>query len=162
MNLMEKGNAWAFYDHAGYYANGSHGLTQDWAKANELRLKAGELGCANAYTRLGYSYANGMGVEADKNKAKYYYELGAMKGDVISRYNLGVLESKVGNHQRTYKHMIFAAKAGHHEALDVVKKGFMKGYVTKEEYASTLRAYHESQTEMKSEARDKASALKAR
>ena len=35
----------------------------------------------------------------------------------------------------------------------------MDGYVTKEEYANTLREYQKSQDEMKSDARDKAKAL---
>ena len=39
-------------------------------------------------------------------------------------------------------------------SLNYVKTGFMKGWVTKEEYAQALRAYHD--LEMKSEARDKA------
>ena len=47
-------------------------------KANELLLKAGELGCAEAYRNLGMSYNNGLGVEVDKKKAKHYYELAAM------------------------------------------------------------------------------------
>ena len=68
---------------------------------------------------------------------------------------------KVGNHERTYKHMIIAARAGHPESLDSVKTGFMKGYVTKYEYESTLRAHHECQAEMKSETRDKAADLMA-
>ena len=84
-----------------------------------------------------------------------------MKGDVMARYNLGALEGQTGNHHRATKHFIIAAKAGHTESLDVVKKGFTKGFVTKDEYASTLRAYHESQTEMKSEARDKAADFQA-
>jgi hypothetical protein len=89
-------------------------------------------------------------------KAKHYYEIAAMKGDVMARYNLGALEGQTGNHHRATKHFIIAAKAGHTESLDVVKKGFTKGLVTKDEYASVLRAYHERQTEMKSVARDAA------
>ena len=157
MNLMEKGNAMAFYIHAGCYAEGIKGMPQDWAKANELWLKAGELGCAEAYARLGYSFSNGRGIEIDKKKAKHYYELTAMKGDVDARHNLGCMEGKAGNMDRAYKHMIIAARAGHTESLDKVKKGFMDGsIVTKDEYESTLRAYHESQTEMKSKAREAA------
>ena len=165
--LMDNGNADAYHQLACYYASGTNGMPQNRAKANELWLKAGELGCAEAYSRLGYSYANGMGVGRDEQKAKHYWELAAMNGNVKSRYNLGLFEGKAGNHQRAKKHFIVAARAGHPESLDVVKKGFMEGYATKEEYtkeeyAGTLRAYHESQTEMKSEARDEASALKAR
>jgi len=37
------------------YFNGTHGLPQDFAKANELCLRAGELGCAKAYFNLGFA-----------------------------------------------------------------------------------------------------------
>ena len=37
----------------------------------------------------------------------------------------------------------------------------MNGIITKDEYANTLRAHHDRLLEMKSEARDKAIALKA-
>ena len=99
---MKNGNTVAFYELACCYADGAYGLQQDRVKANELWLKAGELGYAEAYTRLGYSFSNGMGVEADKKKAKHYYEIAAMNGDVRARHNLGVLELMAGNHQRTY------------------------------------------------------------
>ena len=66
MNLMEKGNAGAFYELAEYYDSGDYGLQQDWEKANELWLKAGELGCAEAYSNLGCSYDNGT--EVDRHK----------------------------------------------------------------------------------------------
>ena len=59
MQLMEKGDANAFYQLGGYYGQGILGLPQDEAKANELYLKAGELGCAEAYYNLGNSYNNG-------------------------------------------------------------------------------------------------------
>ena len=67
MKLMEKGNADAFFQLAGYYAQGIYDMPQDWAKANELLLKAGELGCAGGYYNLGNCCTNeGMGVEIDK------------------------------------------------------------------------------------------------
>ena len=106
-------------------------MPQDWAKANELLLKAGELGCAEAYFRLGYSFSNGMGVETDKKKAKHYYEIAAMKGNVKARHNLGCIEGNAGNHQRAFKHFILAARAGGKNSLDRVKKGFMDGDVQK-------------------------------
>jgi len=153
--LMDKGNAEAIYNLAGYYEQGSNGLAQDYQKARELTLKAGELGCAGAYFNLGNSYNNGMGVELDKKKAIYYWELAAIKGHVKARHNLGVLEGQAGNHQRAFRHTILSARAGHKGSLDAVKKGFVYGKVfTKVEYADTLRAYHERQKEMKSEERD--------
>ena len=159
---MEKGNADAIYNFAVYYARGTNGMPQDWVKANELLLKAGELGCAVGYYWLGYSYDYRRGVEADKKKGKHYYELAAIGGDIDARHNLGVSESKAGNHERAVKHFMVAARAGDNESLDKVKQGFRIGHVTKDDYAGTLRAYHESQTEMKSEARDKAADFQAR
>ena len=160
--LMEKGNGGAFYNLAGCYARGRKGMPQNGAKANELLLKAGELGCAEAYFNLGIVYGNGMGVDVDEEKAKHYWELAAMNGNVKARHNLGALEGRTGNSQRAMKHFILAARAGLDEALDTVKLRFMNGIVTKDEYANTLRAYQKSKDEMKSEARDKVEAIISR
>ena len=162
MKLMEKGNADAYYMLAAYYRQGINGLPQDWAKANELWLKAGELGCAEAYFNLGNAYGNGRGVERDMKKAKYYYELAAIGGDLSARHNLGCTEGRARNPHRATKHFILAARAGHDKALGMVKQGFMGGIVGKDEYANTLRAYQKSVDEMKSEARDKVKAIMAR
>ena len=157
--LMEKGNPNAFNQLGGYYRNGTNGLPQDRAKANELYLKAGELGCADGYFNLGNAYRLGKGVEVDKKKAKHYYELAAMNGNLIARHNLGCLEGNAGNIQRAFKHFILAASAGYKLSLDNVKKGYMNGDITKEEYANVLREYQKNQDEMKSDARDKAAIL---
>ena len=130
-------------------------MPRDMSKAAELWLKAGELGCAEAYCNVGNAYDNGMGVDRDKKKAKHCYEQAAMMGSVAARHNLGCMEGETGNHQRAFKHMIIAAKVGDTDSLEFVKKGFMGGVVTKEEYESTLRSYQKSVDEMKSEARDK-------
>ena len=154
--LMDANNARAFYNFAIWYATGIKGMPQDRAKANELYLRAGELGCADAYYNLGNSYDNGEGVEMDKKKAKYYYELAAMNGCVDARHNLGFMEGRAGNITRAMKHFILAARAGFKKSLDCVKQGYMKGDVTKDEYANTLRAYQQQHDEMKSDDRDKA------
>ena len=147
---MESGNAYGYYQLAGYYKRGVMGMPQDMAKANELRLRAAERACSEAYCNLGFAYDNGMGVEVDKKKAKHFYELGAMSGDVTARYNLACLEGHAGNHNRAFKHYILSARAGDNKSLNVVKGGFMRGFVTKDEYANTLRAYQQRHDEMKS------------
>ena len=156
--LMEADNAQAFHQLAGCYEHGITGMPLDITKANELYLGAGELGCAKAYCILGSSYYNGRGVEMDKKKAKYYYELAAMNGNAQARHNLGITEGKAGNYHRAYKHFILAAKAGFKESLERVKEGFMHGVITKDEYANTLRAYQQQHDEMKSDDRDRAPA----
>jgi len=155
-NLMDKGNGDAFNHLAGCYADGMMGLIQDYGKANKLYLKAGELGCAQAYYNLGNQYCFGRGAEIDQKKAKHYYELAAIGGNVDARHNLGCLEGAASHDQRAYKHMIIAARAGYKSSLDRVKLGFMEGLIAKDEYANTLRAYQKRRKEMKSDERDKA------
>lgn len=50
---------------------------------------------------------------------------------------------------------MISAGTGHDESLDKVKLGFRNGIVTKDEYEGKLRAYHNSQLEVKSDTRDK-------
>jgi len=158
--LMEKENGGAFSFLAGCYEDGN-GLPQDYQKALELFLKAGELGCATAYFNLGNSYYNGTGVEVDKRKAKHYFELAAMNGNIKARHNLGCLEGQAGNHDRAIKLFVMAARAGDKTSMDMVMKGFKAGVITKDEYADTLRAFHKRQKEMKSDDRDSAAAYSA-
>ena len=158
--LMKNGIADAFNALAGFYVNEGHGMPQDWAKTNELFLRAGELGCSEGYFNLGNSYRTGRGVEMDKKKATHYYELGAVNGNLSARHNLGCMELDAGNYHRAMQHFILAAKAGYKESLDQVKNGFMEGVITKDEYASTMRAYQQRHDEMKSVGRDKAEELR--
>ena len=158
--LMEKGNASSFYQLGGYYAQGIMGLPQDEAKANELYLKAGQIGCAEGYCNLGVHYYSGRGVEIDKKKAMYYNELAAMNGSVMARHNLGADEYEAGNYHRAMKHYVISARAGYKPSLGLVKNGYMLGDVTKEEYANALRAYQKIQDETKSDIRDKALAYR--
>jgi len=152
-DLAEAGNNWAYFMLAGYYAQGLMGLAQDNQKCNELLLKAGRLGCGDAYYNLGISYRDGIGMEADMKKAIHFWELGAMKGNVLARTKLGRMEGQAGNERRAYEHYIIAARAGYQGALDGVKTCFMNGSVTKDEYTSALRDYQKRRDEMWSEQR---------
>ena len=158
-NLMEKGNAYAFDFLAGLYDDGDYGLPQNKQKACELWLKAGELGCSDAYFSLSYSYHSETGLDSVMNqKAKHFCELAAMSGNVVARHNLAVDEWNAGNYHRAKKLYLVAAKAGYTDSLDVVKGGFIDGIITKDEYEKTLRAYHERRKEIESDERDKAAA----
>ena len=75
-----------------------------------------------------------------------------MGGHVHARYNLGYTEAQ--------KHVMISAGTGHDESLDKVKSGFRNGIVTKDEYEGALRAYHNSQLEVKSDMRDKVAAVR--
>ena len=58
-----------------------------------------------------------------------------MNGCAWARNNLGCVEEDAGNQQRACKHFILGARAGFKLSLDAVKDGYMKGHVTKDEYA---------------------------
>jgi len=68
------------------YAEGSRGFPQDYTKALKSWHRAAELGFTDAYCSVGYAYDYGEGVEVDKEKATYYYELAAIGGSVAARY----------------------------------------------------------------------------
>ena len=153
-SLMDKGNGEGYLLLASYYDRGRRGLQQDLQKANELLLKAGELGCEEAYYNLGNHYDNGRGVERDKKKAQHYWELSAMGGDREARYNLGLIEGKADNFHRAMKHFMLAARAGHEKSLKNVEIGFIEGFVTIDDCVNTALAYTKFHEEIKSDERD--------
>jgi TPR repeat protein len=155
---IELGDAFSTFQLADCYDGGTNGFAQDFDKSFELYLRAGELGCADAYCSVGCAYDNGHGVEQDKKKAKYYFELAAMKGCTYSRFNLGNAEGRAGNWDRALKHFILAAGGGDNDALEKIKVFFMHGRATKEDYAKALRLYQARLAEIKSSQRDEAAA----
>ena len=140
------------------YRDADDGFPQDYDKAMELFVRAGELGCAESYSGVGYAYSNGRGVEIDKKKANHYYKLSAMRGNVNARYNLGLDEEDEGNMNRALKHYMIAAEGGEPDSLKEIQTLYMNGHATKDDYAKALRAYQTYLAEIKSIQRDAASA----
>ena len=143
-----------------YYCHGNYGLRQNYKKAMQLWLRAGELGNARAYCNIGFAYHTGEGVERDEKKGKYYYELAAMGGDVNARYNLGCVEAQTGNVVRAMKHYMISAGAGHDLSLKQIKECFMGGHATKDDFEMALRAHKGAKDEMKSAQRETAAAAR--
>jgi len=159
---IEAGDPIAMQSMGCVYRDGGFGLPQDYTKALELFHRAGELGHAEAYNNIGYLYDNGRGVEVDKKKANYYFELGAMRGDTAARYNLGRVEYKTGNKERALRHFMIAVRGGWSKSLDTIKKMYMNGYATKDVYTKALQSYQAYLGEIRSPQRDKAAAANER
>ena len=155
---MEANDPIAICDIGGYYRDGLNGYPQDHTKALELWHRAGELGHTGAYCSIGYAYKFGRGVEVDKEKAKYCWELAAMGGDTTARHNLGVDEKRSGNFDRALKHYMIAVRSGNSDSLEKIKQMYSDGYATKDQYATALQLYQEYLGEIKSIQRDKAAA----
>jgi len=154
---MDLNDAEAFYELACQYEQeGVLGLTQDFNKALELMNRAAELGSLKAHHSIAQNYYNSDIVEKDLNKAIYHWQIAATGGHMAARYNLAVNEYNSGNMVKAMKHFMIAARDGCDVALKRVGKGYKEGHVTKNEYASMLRAYQSSCDEMKSGQRTKA------
>jgi len=139
-----------------YYRDGMYGLPQDYTKALELFHRAAELGDAIAYASVGYAYDYGKGVKVDKEKARHYYEIGAIMGCTSARHNLGFEEERKGNTNRALKHHMIAVRGGYSKSLKRIKDMYSDGYATKDEYTKALRFYQCYLNEVKSVQRDEA------
>jgi len=145
---MELNDSKAIYGLGLFYFRGRYGLPQNVAKALELWHRAGELGSFSAYNNIGSAYHNG--VVRDKKKAQHYFELAAMKGNVLARHNLGVVEMKAGNMDRALKHFMIAVEDGYKDSLEGIKALYMEGHATKDDYATALERFQEYVDEVKS------------
>ena len=141
------------------YDSGAMGVPQDYEKAVELWMQAGELGCDESYFNIAVSYDKGEGVERDEKKERYYLELAAMKGHMLARYNLGCMEMEAGNINRAVKHWMISAGAGDDNSLEAIRQFFLHGGATKDDFEKALHAHQEAKDEMKSDQRETASAI---
>ena len=154
----EAGEANAMHSFGCYYSVGLNGFPQDYNKALELFHRAAELGDLEAYCEVGLAYYEGRGVETDKRKANYYFQLAAMGGNAIARYNLGLLELTAGNIDRALKHHMIAVRDGYTKSLEQIKLMYSNGDATKGDYTKALQLYQTYLEEIKSVQRDKAAA----
>ena len=155
---VEVDDAGALTELGSYYYNGRMGLRQNHKKAMKLCLRAGELGNSKAHCNIGYAYRYGEGVKRDEAKAKYYYELAAIGGIAVPRYNLGNLENRAGNMDRAVKHWMISAAAGHDKSLMGIRECFQNGHATKDDFEKALRAHKNAKDEMWSHQREAAAA----
>jgi len=157
---MDMGDADAFYQLGELYNKGGDLGIQggDVKKAIELWIHAVELGSIDAHQQLGNAYFC-EGDKKDVDKAFYHYKVAAIGGHEPARHILGMIEAYNGNMDRAMKHYMIAARAGVDISLKEVGEGYKTGLVTKDEYASILRAYQVSVDEVKSEQRTAATAF---
>ena len=146
-----------------YYKTGMWGMPQDYAKARELWLRAGELGYGYSYGAIADLYVMGQGVPRDMKQVVRYYELAAMKGHEIARHNLG-LYAQHGvemerDPKRAVQHWMISTAAGLNESLVEIRKSYQQGHATKDDYQKALLIYQSVVEEMKSDQRKTAAGL---
>ena len=112
-----------------------------YAEAFQNFSKAAELGHTRAHFHLSCMYHNGHGVEKDDKKEVYHLEEAAMKGHPEARAGLAHHELKKGRPDIAGKHNIIAAKLGYDKAMQMLKRFYTRGFVSKDDYAAALSAY---------------------
>ena len=152
---MKLNDAFAFVVMGFKYYCGSKGVPKNKEMALDLWKKGARLGCSAAHAALGGSYMAGEIVDFNFALAYQHFRLAAIGGDEGARHKLGAIE-KCNNMDVAMKHFMIAAKAGCNESLKEIGEGYKAGYVTKDDYAITLRAHQASKNEMKSEQRTRA------
>ena len=157
---MKLKDAYAFYELGDQYYNGRWGLPQHLSKACELWTQAAELGSIHAHAGLGDAYMRGAGVEQDVKKARYHYEIAAMGGHENARHSLCTIEGAKGNKRLAMNHLMLSARSGYDMSMRGTGEAYKLGYITKDEYAATLRAYKESYDEMESVHRAASAAIR--
>ena len=133
---------------------GIHHSKGEYNKAFHYWRKASGLGNAKAHFDLSFLYHDGEGVEKDEQKFIHHSEEAAIAGHPIARFNLGFIEWNDGNFERAVKHLIIAANLGEEESLKMLKQGYAKGLVSKEDFAAALRAYQTAVDATKSTQRE--------
>ena len=118
--------------------------------------KSAELGDEEAHFNLYAMYANGEGVEKDKDKEVYHLEKAAIGGHPDARFNLAVIERKNLRTERAVKHFIIAAKLGEEASMKELWKHYSDGNITKEDLEATLRTHKAAIDAAKSSQRDEA------
>jgi hypothetical protein len=130
----------------------------DCGGAFEYVTKAAEQGDAVAHNLLSCLYHEGKVVEKDEKKEVYHLEQAAIGGHTIARHNLGVHEAESCRYERARRHFIINANLGEDISMKELKSMYQGGLVSKDDFASTLRAHRAAVDAMKSPDREAAEA----
>jgi TPR repeat protein len=101
---------------------------------------------------------DGKGVEKNKKKEIFHLEQAAIGGHPKARHNLGCKELRNGKIERAKKHFIIAANLGLDDSIEALKQGYVKGHVSKEEFAAALCTHQAAVDATKSPQREAADA----
>ncbi len=140
-----------------HYYQGDFGLNIDEDKAFQLWTDAGEAGGDNgaAYYNIATQYIGRISASTF-HRVRYYYEKAAILGNVDARYQVAEIEKNCyQDKERSIRHYILAAEAGHKEAMKAVVKEYRHGDIqlSHDALERLLRKHHTTLATMTSDAR---------
>jgi hypothetical protein len=138
------------------YYHGENGVVRDKSKALEYFLRGAELGSVRAASFVARAFDIGDCVAKDSKKARHYYELAALKGNIASPCILGAEEAEASEYGKALKHWLISSGRGHYASLKKIQQVFIEGCATKEDFEKTVRTHQQYIDEIKSDQRDEA------
>ena len=155
MKRANAGNARSMYFVGKHYFDGKLGLTQDKAEGLKWYHRALEAGSGMSAGIIGNCYHKGDGVEQDDDKALEYFQKAAELDFIPAFYTVGNFLIHKGEIEEGMLNLRKAAMCGLSDdsLFDLLRNGFKVGFITKEEYAYTLKENQKACNEMKSESR---------
>ena len=112
VNRADQSDVKAMIKLADYYRN--EGI---YDKAFKYVHKSTLYSSAEGERKLGYYYEKGIGCEKDMVKARQYYELAAMHGDIKAKYNIGLFYYKNKQYPQAFNLVKESADANYGKAL---------------------------------------------
>ena len=156
MRLANAGQHEGMYRLATYYCKGQMGLQQDIAEGVKWYHRAIEAGSGKAACSLGMCYLQGDGVDLDVEKALEYCQRAVELGFEPAYSSVGYILMERGEIEEGMLNFRKAAMCGTDDKniFDELRRGFNDGFITKDEYAFTLRKSQAAVNERKSEERE--------
>jgi TPR repeat protein len=146
--LALEGNAEAQFNVGLMYAQGGHGVPQDYALAAQWFRKAAEQGHAYAQNNLGVMYRTGKGVPQDYALAAQWFRKAAEQDNAGAQYNLGLMYAKGHSVPQDYalaaQWYRKAAEQGHADAQYNLGDMYRTGEGVPQDYALAVRWYRKA------------------
>eukprot|EP00985_Skeletonema_marinoi_P001746 scaffold698_cov195-Skeletonema_marinoi.AAC.2 len=98
---------------------------------------------------------------AELDNAEAHYQLGCHGGHAKARFQLACYEWINGRFDREVKHLIIAARLGCDYSIENLRTSYVDGLVSKEEFATALRAHQAAVDATKSPLREAAAKAEA-
>lgn len=157
MKLAKAGYCMSMFVLGNYYFDGLVGLKEDKREALKWYHKAMDAGSAVAALKIYKIYKYGDGIERDKAQSIYYLQKAADLGLPSGCFILAAHFMEMHNIWASMLYLRKAAICGSEvpSIFKALQQGYREGYITKDEYAATLREHQEVINEMKSESRER-------
>ena len=144
-----------------YFGHGKYYPQKDKAEGWKWYMRAVEAGSGEAAMDVGKLYWEGDFVEKDDAKALEYSQKAASLGEIHAYKFIGDILMKRGDLEEAMLNYRKALICGLSDAslFKRIRNGFKDGYITRDEYAYTLKEYQATSEEAKSEGREEVKRL---